>query len=63
MNLIEKLNGDKELLKKFSDFMYFMNKEIDRNSFCDFLEFCDLSLEDWEIFKEWLKENGLRTYN
>ena len=63
MNLIEKLNGDKELLKKFSDFMYFMNKEVARNNFCDFLEFCDLRLEDWEIFKEWLKENGLRTYN
>jgi len=63
MDLICKTNYDKDLVKKFSRLMYFMNKEVARNSFVDFLEFCDLTYEEWEILKEWLNENGLETYN
>lgn len=63
MKLINHLDGDKELLEKFSTFMYFMNKEVARNSFVDFLEFCDLTYEEWKILKKWLNENGLKTYN
>lgn len=63
MDLVSKVNYDKDLVKKFSRLMYFMNKEVAKNSFVDFLEFCDLTYEEWEILKEWLNENGLETYN
>ena len=63
MKLIEKLDGNKELLNKFSNLMYFMNKEVAKDGFIDFLEFCDLDIKEWKIFKEWLNENGLKTYN
>lgn len=61
--LIDKIGGDEELLDNFSRLIYFMNKEVAKNSFVDFLEFCDLTFEDWVILKEWLNENGLKTYN
>ncbi len=63
MRLIDKINGDKELLSKFSKFMYFMNKEVAKNDFSDFLKFVDMDLNDWKVLKEWLTENGLKTYN
>ncbi len=63
MKLIDELNGNVVLLKKFSTLMYFMNKEVARNDFSDFLEFCNVSEEEWDIFKKWLNENGLKTYN
>jgi hypothetical protein len=63
MKLIEKINGDKKLLKKFIDLMYFMNKEVAKNDFLEFLEFCGLTLEEWKQLKEWLNDNGLKTYN
>jgi hypothetical protein len=63
MKLIEYLDGEEELLEKFSTLIYFMNKEVAKNSFVDFLEFCDLTHEEWKILKKWLNENGLKTYN
>lgn len=63
MKLIDKLNGDKELLNKFSNLVYFMNKEIAKNDFTDFLEFCDLTFDEWHILAEWFHDNGLKTYN
>ena len=63
MKLIDELNGNVVLLKKFSTLMYFMNKEVARNDFSDFLEFCNISEEEWNIFKSWLNDNGLSTYN
>jgi len=61
--LIDELNGDKELLKKLAYFMYFLNKEVARNGFNDFLYANGLTVEEWKIFKEWLLKNGLKTYN
>lgn len=61
--LIDKLNGDSEKLEKFSNLIYFMNKEVAKDNFVDFLDFCDLTLDDWNILKEWMKDNGLNTYN
>ena len=52
MKLIDELNGNVVLLKKFSTLMYFMNKEVARNDFSDFLEFCNVSEEEWDIFKK-----------
>ena len=63
MKLIKKINGDEKLLKKFSDFMYSMNKEVAKDSFVEFLEYCDLTLNEWDVLKNWLNENGLSTYN
>lgn len=63
MKLIEKLNGDEVLLGKLSALMYFMNKDAARNGFYDYLEAMGLTKEEWNIFKEWLNENGLKTYN
>ena len=63
MKLIDELNGNVVLLKKFSTLMYFMNKEVARNDFRDFLEFCDITDDEWKIFKSWLNDNGLSTYN
>ena len=63
MKLIKKINGDEKLLKKFSDFMYSMNKEVAKDSFVEFLEYCDLTLNEWDVLKKWLNENGLSTYN
>ena len=63
MKLIDKLNGEEDLLNRFSRFMYFMNKEVAKRDFTDFLAFCDLTIEEWSILKEWLNENGLKTYN
>lgn len=63
MKLIEKIDGNEELLSRLSKLMYFMNKEVARSDFSDFLEFCDITFDEWKIFKEWLNENGLKTYN
>ena len=64
MKLTDKINGDQALLDKFSTLTYFMNKEIARNGFTDYIEeVCDMNMEEWKILKEWLNENGLKTYN
>lgn len=62
MKLIEHLNGDEDLLKRLSTLMYFMNKEVARNSFADFIE-GTITFDEWDLFKEWLEDNGLKTYN
>lgn len=64
MKLIDKTDGNQDLLDKFSRLMYFMNKEIARHGFTDYIkEVCDMEMEEWKVLKEWLNENGLKTYN
>ena len=64
MKLTDKIENNQELLGKFSTLMYFMNKEVARNGFLDYIEeVCGMSIDEWYILKEWLNENGLRTYN
>ena len=49
--LIDKLSGNEDLLKRLSIFMYYMNKEVAKDGFVDFLDFCDLTLDEWKLFK------------
>ncbi len=60
--LIEKLNGYTKRLKSLSSLMYDMTKLAAKNSFREFREDCGVSIQDWDIFKEFLKENGIDTY-
>lgn len=47
-----------ELQAKMQTFMYFLTKGAARDSFIDFLEFCDISEEEYRQIKEWFKENA-----
>jgi len=49
--------------EKFNTLMYFMTKEVAREGFCDFLEYHDVTEDEWEEMKEVLKETfGTKTY-
>jgi hypothetical protein len=49
--------------KKFSTLMYWLTKNAARDSFIEFLDDIDLSLEDYVEIKKHLKEKyGVETY-
>ena len=62
MKLIEHIGGNEDLLKRLSTLIYLMNKEVARDSFADFIEDI-IAFDEWYLFKEWLEDNGLKTYN
>ncbi len=52
-----------DLKKKFSTIMYFLTKTAARDSLKDFLEYADLTDEEWDAIKAHLKaEYGVETY-
>lgn len=61
---MKKLNEvlDEKELKEINSVMYRMTKDSARYSFVEYLEFYGTRMETWEKFKNWLAENGIKTY-
>ena len=54
---------DLELRDKFSSLMYAFTKNAARDSFMEFLEYNDVTHEEWQKIKEHLKKTyGVDTY-
>ena len=54
---------DEELQKKMQTLMYYLTKEAARMSYREFLEFCDISDEDYAKIKEvWKERLGIKPY-
>lgn len=54
---------NEELQKKMQRLMYFLTKNAARESFMDFLEYSDISEEDYqEIKREWKDKLGITPY-
>lgn len=49
--------------KMMQDVLYFMNKAAARDSFRDFLEFCNTPRDDWDVIKKHIEQTlGVELY-